>query len=283
MDSSERSAASSGPHGQRAPIGSPDSRHTGGALNGSSRYRSGRSSRSGRGPSRPRLTAALLICAILACLQLPLAGIADIASTSGRLLQLWPQTALWAVVGLMWAAGTQQVYRWLRRSSSRADVFEGRVPIPPLSEDHRHVSAALWFGVGAVLCAVILPPMLVGQWTLQPVQLWQGLYGTYGMAGLIAAAGWLIHHCGFSLVVALALAAVQALAEAIAPWRWMAKVPVGGLVIGLVGAVFQAIPGGWAAAVTALIACTLLGAVHLLTGRRLRWTAPATAIVLIFL
>lgn len=235
------------------------------------------------GPSRSSLLAALAVCAVLGALQLALAGIPDLVRPPGRLMTLWPQTLAWLGMGALWIIGSRRIFLFLRRSSTSRGVFQDTESLPSLDEDHRHLTAALWFGVSAVLCAVILPPMLIGQWTLQPVQLWQGLYSTYGMAGVMAAVGWLAYHCGFSILAALTLATVQALTESVVSSRWASVVPVGGIVVGLMGGLLQALTGGPAAFVTTLISCTLLGAVHLLTGRRLRWTAPATALVLIFL
>lgn len=212
-----------------------------------------------------------------------MAGISDISNPPGRMLSLWPQTLLWAGAGVGWAWATRQIYRALRGLSPKPGVFQGSTSPPPFSEDHRHVTAALWLGVAAVLCAVILPPVLIGEWTLQPVQLWHGLYATYGMSGILASAGWLIHHVGFCCLVGLALATTQSLAEVLVNRHWVAKIPVGGLVLGLIAGLLQASTGGPAALVTALIAITLLGGVHLLTDRRLRWTVPATALVLVFL
>lgn len=254
-----------------------------GAVDSTLQSRSRPSSRRRRQPTSLHLGLALVACALLASLHLPLAGVPDVLDPPGRLWGLWPQSTAWIALAAVWFVGTQQVYRALGRATRRAEVFEGATPPPSLMEDHRHVSAALWLGVSAVLCAVILPPMLVGQWTLQPVQMWQGLYGSYGMAGIVAAAALLAYHCGFAVLTALALAATQSLAESLGGRSWLSKVPVGGVVVGLVAAVYQSITGGWPLFVTTMISCTLLGVVHLLTGRRLRWTAPATALVLIFL
>ncbi|MDO5619503.1 hypothetical protein [Kocuria sp.] len=236
-----------------------------------------------RQASSARLFLALLGCAVLAAIQLPVAGVPDVLDPPGRLWSLWPQTITWVVLGGIWLAGARSIYRALERATHRAEVFEGASPPPSLMEDHRHVAAALWFGVAAVLCAVILPPMLVGQWTLQPVQMWQGLYGTYGMTGIVAAVGLLAYHCGFAVLTALALATTQSAAESLTSSQVLSKIPVGGLLVGLVAAAYQSVTGGWPLFVTTLISFLLVGAVHLLTGRRLRWTAPATALVLVFL
>lgn len=219
----------------------------------------------------------------MAALQLPVAGVPDVLGPPGRLWGLWPQFTAWLALAAIWVVGTQQMYRALERATYRAEVFEGATPPPSFMEDHRHVSAALWLAVAAVLTAVILPPMLVGQWTLQPVQMWQGLYGSYGMAGIIAAVALLAYHGGFAVLMALALACTQSLAETLSGRNWLGRVPVGGAVVGLMAAIYQSITGGWPLFLTTMIACVLLGAVHLLSGRRLRWTAPATALVLIFL
>lgn len=284
MESSEQSSHPA-PHG--APR-APDSL-AGASSPGASPAEAGSTGTSSHSPSRRRqptplhLALALAACAVLAVLQLPVAGVPDILDPPGRLWGLWPQTTVWIALAAVCFAGAQQVYRALNRATHRAEVFEGATPPPSLMEDHRHVSAALWLAVAAVLCAVILPPMLVGQWTLQPVQMWQGLYGSYGMAGIIAAVALLAYHSGFAVLTALALACAQSLAEALGGRTWLSKVPVGGVVIGLVAAVYQSVTGGWPLFVTTMISCILLGMVHLLTGRRLRWTAPATALVLIFL
>ncbi|MDO4255194.1 MAG: hypothetical protein Q4C81_08645 [Kocuria sp.] len=234
-------------------------------------------------PSRLRLSAALIGCILLATLQIPVASVTDVVNPPGRLLELWPQSLLWAGISGIWFLGVHMIYRKLQNVTHQAEVFESVPPPPPFFEDHRHVTAALWLGVSAVLCTVILPPMLVGQWTLQPVLTWQGLYGTYGMAGLVAAVGLLLYHGGFGAVTALALAIVQALADTVGRTAWFSKVPMGGVVVGLAAATYQSATGGWAMFVTTLVAFTLLGAVHLLTGRRLRWTVPATAMTLVFL
>lgn len=235
------------------------------------------------GPSRSHLGLVLVACALLAVIQLPLAGIADLMYPPGRLLPLWPQTLVWTAVGLVWGLTVRRIYVGLKRSAPRKNVFGGSIAPPSVTEDHWHVAAALWLCAGAVLCAVILPPMLVGQWTLQPVQMWHGLYTTYGMAGILASAGWLIYHCGFAMVAALTLASCQSLAETFTTRPWVTKVPLGGLLVGVLGGLQQSVSGGLPAFVTALVALTLLGAVHLLTGRLLRWTAPAAALVLVFL
>ena len=57
---------------------------------------------------------------------------------------------------------------------------------------------------------------------------------------------------------------------------------IGVLVGTLIGALPGLVLGGWASVATAVVCCTLLGAVHNLTGRSLRWTAPAAVAVLLF-
>ncbi|KAA9394693.1 hypothetical protein FCK90_05860 [Kocuria coralli] len=286
MHSSGRRTDSTPRGGSGAERGRTRSRLRAGLL-GSARGLSAPAAGSGAGgrtgPSRPLLGLVLAACAVLAAIQLPLAGIPDLMYPPGRLLPLWPQTLIWAAAGLIWGLAVRRIYLGLKRSAHRRNVFGGSIAPPSVSDDHRHVAVALWLCVAAVLCAVILPPMLVGQWTLQPVQMWHGLYTTYGMAGILASAGWLVHLCGFAMVTSLALAACQSLVETFLPRPWATRVPWGGLLIGLVGGLQQAVSGGLPAFVTALVALTLLGAVHLLTGRLLRWTAPAAALVLIFL
>lgn len=238
--------------------------------------------RARRQPSWSYLSIALLACGFLAILRLPVASVADVLSPPGRLIGLWPQTLLWVAVAGIWIVGVHQIYRHLKNATHHAEVFEGSSP-PPSLDDHMHVTAALWLGVAAVLCAVILPPILVGQWTLQPVQIWQGLYETYGMSAVIASSALAIHLCALAVLTAFALAIVQALAETSPLGSWATRTPVGGILVGIVAASYQGLNGGLPLFITTLTAYTLLGSVHLLAGRRLRWSVPATALTLVFL
>jgi hypothetical protein len=48
---------------------------------------------------------------------------------------------------------------------------------------------------------------------MQPVELWLGLYGTYGTSVAFATAAWVIFHTGYAILFALILALVQSMGQ----------------------------------------------------------------------
>lgn len=232
---------------------------------------------------RPTRTLALVLVLAVAVLALgiPVAGVADLLSPPGRLLPLWPQTLVWLLLGLAWIGFTRRSYTHLQARSGARRVFAVGRRQPDVQEEPRTTTLALLLFVLALLSSVIIPPLLVGGWTMQPVQIWLGLYGTYGTSVALTTAAWLIFHTGSTAVLVLILALVQALAEARIRRGWVVTAPLGGLVLGIGLGLFGALTGGWADLVTTVISCTLLGAVHILVGRRLRWTLAGAWVLLL--
>lgn len=231
----------------------------------------------------PALLLVLLLSVAALALRIPVAGVADLLSPPGRLLPLWPQTLVWSLLGLAWVLFARRSYAHLRARTGTRRVFAAGRRQPDVREDPRTTALALLLFVVALLSAVIIPPLLVGEWTMQPVQIWLGLYGTYGTSVALTTAAWLVFHTGSTAVLVLILALVQALAETRIRRVWVMRTPLGGLVLGIGLGVFDLISGGWADLATAVISCTLLGAVHLLVGRRLGWTLAGAWFLLLLL
>lgn len=252
----------------------PD-RTLGGAVSSSAPGGSGLSAR----------TAAPVLGIALAALSLQLlvAGIPDLLDPPGSLLPLWPQSILWALLGIAWLVLMQRSCAHLRRRTSARRVFAAGRPQPDLQQDPRPATLALILFVVAVLSAVIIPPLLVGGWTMQPVELWLGLYGTYGTSGVVATIAWLLFHTGFAALAALAMALLQTIGEQVVQRPWARRVPTGGVLIGLVLGAADMLTGGWADLLTTVVSCTMLGGVLLLLGGRLRWIVPAAWLLLLLL
>lgn len=231
----------------------------------------------------PVLSLALLISLAALALRIPVAGVSDLLSPPGRLLPLWPQTLVWSLLGLAWILVAHRLCARLRARTGARRVFSAGRSLPDVREDPRTTALALLLFVVALLSSVIIPPLLVGGWTMQPVQIWLGLYGTYGTSVALTTAAWLVFHTGSTAVLVLILALVQALAEARIPRARVRSVPLGGLVLGLGLGIFDMLSGGWADLATTVISCTLLGAVHLLVGRRLGWTLAGAWFLLLLL
>lgn len=226
---------------------------------------------------------ALLICLALCALRIPLAGIPDLLDPPGRLQPLWPQSLLWLGMGLLALLIARRVYRHLQRATGEPRVFAAGRRQPDVEADPRSPTLALILFVVAMLSAVIIPPLLVGGWTMQPVELWLGLYGTYGTSVAVATAAWLIFHTGYAILFALVLALVQSLGESAIRRAWARRAPLGGLFLGLMLGIPDLLTGGWADLLTTVISCTLLGVVHLLVGGRLRWSAAAAWFLMMLL
>ena len=225
----------------------------------------------------------LLISLALCALRIPLAEVPDLLDPPGRLLPLWPQSLLWLGMGLIALLGARRGYLSLQRASGARRVFTAGRRQPDVEADPRSPTLALVLFVVALLSAVILPPLLVGGWTMQPVELWLGLYGTYGTSVAFATAAWVIFHTGYAILFALILALVQSMGESLIRRAWTRRVPLGGIALGLLLGIPDLFVDGWADLLTTLVSCTLLGVVHLLVGGRLRWSAAASWFLMMFL
>lgn len=233
----------------------------------------------------------LVTVAVLAFLALGLEAVADgtVLMFTGQIPTVYPlgwQVFVWLCLGGLWAGIQRGLVAWLRHRAADPAVPE---PLPaedpaPDPEDRTTSTAttALVLFVAAVLLGVILPVFLVGGWRVPPIQLYLDLYAVHGGGAWLAMVGFAAYHVGRSLLLALVLTCVQRAAELRRPSRLVRTTPVGGIALGLLLALPGLVLGGVPSAATALVCCTLLGAVHNLTGKSLRWTAPATAAVLLF-
>ncbi|MGQ1837542.1 hypothetical protein ACT4S2_03685 [Kocuria turfanensis] len=227
----------------------------------------------------------LVSIATFAFVALGLEAVVDgtVLTLTGEIPDVYPlgwQVFAWLCLGAVWLGIQRGLVAWLRHRA--ADPAAPQSPAPSPALDHRRTTTALVLFVLAVLLGVILPVFLVGQWRLQPVQLYLDLYADYGGGAWLGMVGFAAYHVGRSLLLALVLTCVQRAVELRRPGRWTQAAPVGGLVLGVLLALPGLVLGGWASAATALVCCTLLGMVHNLTGRSLRWTGPAAVVVLLF-
>ena len=108
------------------------------------------------------------------------------------------------------------------------------------------------------------------------------MYAVYGAGAGLGIVGCAAYDVGRSLLLAVVVVCAGGAGGRRRPCRLVRSAPVGGIVLGALLALPGLLLGGVASAVTALVCCTLLGWVHNLTGRSLRWTAPATVAVLLF-
>jgi hypothetical protein len=227
----------------------------------------------------------LVSIATIAFVALGLEAVVDgtVLTLTGEIPAVYPlgwQVVAWLCLGAAWLGIQRGLVSWLRHRAVEPTVPQAPGSSP--ASDHRRTTAALVLFVLAVLLGVILPVFLVGRWRLQPVQLYLDLYADYGGGAWLGMVGFAAYHVGRSLLLALVLMCVQRAVELRRPGRWSRAAPVGGLVLGVLLALPGLVLGGWAAAATALVCCTLLGTVHNLTGRSLRWTGPAAVVVLLF-
>lgn len=230
--------------------------------------------------------------AALSYLALGLEAVVDgtVLTLTGAIPAVFPlawQVVAWVGLGVLWAALQRALVAWLRHRAADPSVPEAPAAADPpvraaAAPDHRTSTTALVLFVAAVLLGVILPVFLVGQWRVQPIQLYLDLYTVYGGGAWLGMVGFAAYHVGRCLLLALVLTCVQRAVQQRRPSRLTASAPVGGVVLGVLLALPALVVAGWPAAVTALVCCTLLGAVHNLTGRSLRWSAPATVAVLLF-
>lgn len=234
--------------------------------------------------ARTRASARVLaVCLALFALRMPVAEAPDLLDPPGRLLPLWPQSLLWLAMGALALGASRWGYRHLQQAGGERRVFAAGRRQPDVEADPRSPTLALVLFVAAVLSAVIIPPLLVGGWTLQPVELWLGLYGTYGTSVAVATTAWVIFHTGYAILSALILALAQLMGESLIRRVWTRRAPLGGLALGLLLGIPDLLLWGWADLLTTVISCTLLGLVHLLVGGRLRWTAAAAWLLLMLL
>lgn len=204
---------------------------------------------------------------------------------TGQIPDVYPlgwQVLAWLCLGAAWYGIHRGLVAWLRHRAVDPAVPPPSAPDPSPAVDHRRTTAALVLFVLAVLLGVILPVFLVGQWRVQPVQLYLDLYTRYGSGAWLGMVGFAAYHVGRSLLLALVLTCVQRAAELRRPTPTVRSAPVGGIVLGLLLALPGLVLGGWASVVSAVVSCTLLGMVHNLMGKSLRWTAPAAVAVLLF-
>lgn len=223
----------------------------------------------------------LVSIAALAFLSLGFEAVVDgtVLTVTGGIPDVYPlgwQVFAWLCLGALWVAVQRGLVAWLRHRAE--DPAAPGSPAP----DDRTTTAAFVLFVAAVLLGVILPVFLVGQWRVPPIQRYLDLYAVYGGGAWLGMVGYAAYHVGRSLLLALVLVCAQRAAELRRPSHLVRSAPVGGIVLGLLLALPGLLLGGVPSAVTALVCCTLLGAVHNLTGKALRWTAPATVAVLLF-
>lgn len=229
----------------------------------------------------------LVSIATFAFVALGLEAVVDgtVLTFTGEIPEVYPlgwQVLAWLCLGAAWAGIQRGLVAWLRHRGADPALPERDPWGASAAGDHRRSTAALVLFVLAVLLGVILPVFIVGQWRLLPVQLYLDLYAQYGGGAWLGMAGFAAYHVGRSLLLALVLTCVQRAAQLRRPARWVRGAPIGGLVLGLLLALPGLLLEGWSSAITALLCCTVLGLVHNLTGRSLRWTAPATVAVLLF-
>jgi hypothetical protein len=229
----------------------------------------------------------LVSIATFAFVALGLEAVVDgtVLTLTGEIPGVYPlgwQVLAWLCLGAAWAGIQRGLVAWLRHRAADPAVPLPSAAEPSLTTDHRRTTAALVLFVAAVLLGVILPVFLVGQWRVQPIQLYLDLYADYGGGAWLGMVGFAAYHVGRSLLLALVLTCVQRAVELHRPAPWTRVVPAGGLALGALLALPGLVLGGWASVASALVCCTLLGLVHNLTGRSLRWTAPAAVVVLLF-
>ena len=229
----------------------------------------------------------LVSIAAFAFVALGLEAVVDgtVLTATGQIPDVYPlgwQVLAWLCLGAAWFGVQRGLVAWLRHRAADPVAPPSSEPAPSPAVDHRRTTAALVLFVLAVLLAVILPVFLVGRWRLQPIQLYLDLYAVYGGGAWLGMVGFAAYHVGRCLLLALVLTCVQRAAELHRPAPWTRTVPVGGLTLGLLLALPGLVLDGWASVATAVVCCTLLGAVHNLTGRSLRWTTPAAVVVLLF-
>ncbi|MFI7496411.1 hypothetical protein ACH9D2_17040 [Kocuria sp. M4R2S49] len=229
----------------------------------------------------------LVSIATFAFVALGLEAVVDgtVLTFTGEIPDVYPlgwQVFAWLCLGAVWWGIQRGLVAWLRHRA--ADPAAPPPSAPPLSPavDHRRTTTALVLFVLAILLGVILPVFLVGEWRVQPIQLYLDLYADYGGGAWLGMVGFAAYHVGRSVLLALVLTCVQQAVELRRPAHWTQAAPLGGLVLGLLLALPGLILGGWASVATAVVCCTLLGVVHNLTGKSLRWTAPAAVAVLLF-
>ncbi|GAB2616414.1 hypothetical protein GCM10009696_22630 [Kocuria himachalensis] len=227
----------------------------------------------------------LVSIATFAFVALGLEAVVDgtVLTFTGEIPGVYPlgwQVFAWLCLGAAWFGIQRGLVAWLRHRA--ADPVAPPPPSSSSAADHRRTTTALGVFVLAVLLGVILPVFLVGEARVQPVQLYLDLYAEYGAGAWLGMVGFAAYHVGRALLLALVLTCVQRAVELRRPAPWTQVAPVGGLVLGLLLALPGLILGGWASVATAVVCCTLLGVVHNLTGRSLRWTAPAAVAVLLF-
>jgi hypothetical protein len=229
----------------------------------------------------------LVSIAALAFLALGLEIVVDGTALllTGRIPEVYPllaQVLLWLLLGTAWAGIQRALVAWLRhRAADPAAPRTGALVLTP-ELDHRRTTTALVVFVLAVLLAVILPVFLVGRWRVPPIQLYLDLYGAHGSGAWLGMVGFAAYHVGRCLLFALVVVCVQRAAELRWPVPAVRALPLGGFVLGMLLLLPGLVLGGWHTSVTALVCCTLLGVVHNLTGRSLRWAVPATVVVLLF-
>jgi hypothetical protein len=229
----------------------------------------------------------LVSIATFAFVALGLEAVVDgtVLTLTGEIPDVYPlgwQVFAWLCLGAAWVGIQRGLVAWLRHRALDPGVPPPSAPSPSPAVDHRRTTTALFLFVLAVLLGVILPVFLVGEWRVQPIQLYLDLYADYGGGAWLGMVGFAAYHVGRSLLLALVLTCVQRAVELRRPVPWTRVAPVGGLVLGLLLALPGLVLGGWASVATAVVCCTLLGVVHNLTGRSLRWTAPAAVAVLLF-
>lgn len=229
----------------------------------------------------------LVSIATLAYLALGLEAVVDgtVLTLAGRVPALYPlgwQVLTWTGLGVAWFGVHRALVAWSRHRAVDPGLPPPSAPAPSPAVDHRRTTAALVLFVAAVLLGVILPVFLVGQWRVQPIQLYLDLYTVHGGGAWLGMVGFAAYHVGRSLLLALVLTCVQRAVELRRSGPAARGLPVGGVVLGVLLALPGLVLGGWPSVVSALVCCTLLGAVHNLTGKSLRWTAPAAVAVLLF-
>ncbi|MEX5294487.1 hypothetical protein QYM41_04300 [Kocuria sp. CPCC 205268] len=235
-------------------------------------------------PADPGFLASI---ATFAFVSLGLEAVVDgtVLTVTGGIPEVYPlgwQVFAWLCLGAAWLGIQRGLVAWLRHRAADPSLPPPTAPSPSPAADHRRTTTALLLFVLAVLLGVILPVFLVGEWRVQPIQLYLDLYADYGGGAWLGMVGFAVYHVGRSLLLALFLTCVQRAVELRRPLRWTRAAPVGGLALGLLLALPGLVLGGWASVATAVACCTLLGGVHNLTGRSLRWTAPAAVAVLLF-
>lgn len=230
----------------------------------------------------------LVSIATLALLATALEAVVDgtVLTLTGEIPWVYPlawQVLAWLGLGAAWVLVHRGLVAWLRhRAADPTTPEDGAELALPDPRATSTATTALVLFVAAVLLGVILPVFLVGQWRVPPVQLYLDLYTAYGAGAWLAMVGFAAYHVGRCLLFALVLTCVQRAVELRRSGPAARGLPVGGVVLGVLLALPGLVLGGWPSVVSALVCCTLLGAVHNLTGKSLRWTAPAAVAVLLF-